>query len=273
MSYRAIGIYREPEFSPGKVQADAAILDASLAELAREGVEVEALTPSQFLDRPEIGADLVLAMCQSEAALRRLAEVERAGAVAINSALAIRNCYRDLLAPGLERAGVPTPVGALIRTDERLDQRALGGVDLDQPVFVKRGDLHALGADDVQRAVGRADVEDKLRGLARKGVRRAYVQQEYRGAVVKFYGVSGGSYFTVISSDGELPEIAMRELSEAAHKASAALGLEAWGGDAVINEDCFAIIDFNDWPSFSKVRHDAARAIARRGLSLLARAR
>ncbi len=101
MSYRAIGIYREPEFSPGKVQADAAILDASLAELAREGVEVEALTPSQFLDRPEIGADLVLAMCQSEAALRRLAEVERAGAVAINSALAIRNCYRDLLAPGL----------------------------------------------------------------------------------------------------------------------------------------------------------------------------
>jgi len=28
MSYRALGIYREPEFSPGKVEADAAILDA-----------------------------------------------------------------------------------------------------------------------------------------------------------------------------------------------------------------------------------------------------
>src|SRR5215472_11059602 len=157
MGYRAMGIYREPEFSPGKVGADAAIMDAALGELAREGVEVESLTPTQFLDRHEVRADLVFAMCQSESALQRLAEVERNGAVAINSALAIRNCYRDLLAPGLERAGVPTPVGALVRTDQRIEQRALGGIDLDRPVFVKRGDLHALAADDVQRALGKAE--------------------------------------------------------------------------------------------------------------------
>src|SRR5208282_1295269 len=216
MSYRAIGIYREPEYSPGKVEADAAILDASLAELSREGIETEALSPTEFLDRHEIQADLVLAMCQSESALRRLAEVERNGAVAINSALAIRNCYRDLLAPGLGRAGIPTPVGALVRTDQRIDQRALGGVDLDQPVFVKRGDLHALGADDVQRALGRQEVEAKLTSLARRGVLRAYVQQEYPGGVVKFYGVSGGSYFTALPENGELPEIAVRGLSDAA---------------------------------------------------------
>src|SRR5208282_5619602 len=212
MSYRAIGIYREPEYSPGKVEADAAILDASLAELSREGIETEALSPTEFLDRHEIQADLVLAMCQSESALRRLAEVERNGAVAINSALAIRNCYRDLLAPGLGRAGVPTPVGALVR----IDQRALGGVDLEQPVFVKRGDLHALGADDVQRAIGRQEVEAKLNSFARRGVRRAYLQQEYPGGVIKFYGVSGGSYFTALPESGELPEIAIRELSDAA---------------------------------------------------------
>ena len=273
MSYRAIGIYREPEFSPGKVAADAAILDAALAELARDGVEVEAMSPSEFLDRREVEADLVLAMCQSESALRRLAEVERNGAVAINSALAIRNCYRDLLAPGLGRAGVPTPVGALIRTDERLDRRTLGAIDLESPIFVKRGDLHALGEDDVQRVVGKAEVEAKLNDFARRGVRRAYLQQEYAGGVVKFYGVSGGGYFTALPADGEIPEAAVRDLSEAAQKASAALGLEAWGGDAVLNEGGFAIIDFNDWPSFSRVREAAARAIARRGLSLLARAR
>jgi hypothetical protein len=273
MSYRAIGIYREPEFSPGKVEADAAILEASLAELAREGIETEALTPVEFLDRAELKADLVLAMCQSEAALRRLAEVERTGAIAINSALSIRNCYRDLLAPGLGRAGVPTPVGALVRTDRPLDRGVLGGVDLDEPVFVKRGDLHALGADDVQRAIGKAEVEAMLSHLARKGVSRAYVQQEYPGEVVKFYGVSGGAYFTAIPTDGEIPEAAVRELSEAAQRASIALGLEVWGGDAVVNDDRFAIIDFNDWPSFSRVRAPAARAIARRALSLLARAR
>jgi len=273
MGYRAIGIYREPEFSPGKLAADAAILDAALAQLSREGLETEAMTPTNFLDRDEVEADLVLAMCQSESALRRLAEVERSGAVAINSALAIRNCYRDLLAPGLGRAGVPTPVGALVRTDQRLDRRALGAVDLDLPVFVKRGDLHALGEQDVQRAVGKAEVEARLNDFARRGVRHAYVQQEHLGALVKFYGVSGGAYFSALPADGEIPEAATRELAEAAQKASTALGLEAWGGDAVLNECGFAIIDFNDWPSFSRVRQPAARAIARRALSLLARAR
>ncbi len=43
MKRRAIGIYREVEFSPGKVEADAAILDAVLAELAAHGIETEAL--------------------------------------------------------------------------------------------------------------------------------------------------------------------------------------------------------------------------------------
>ena len=48
MSYRALGIYREPEFSPGKVEADAAILDATLLELKREGVEVQAIDAASF---------------------------------------------------------------------------------------------------------------------------------------------------------------------------------------------------------------------------------
>ncbi len=65
----------------------------------------------------------------------------------------------------------------------------------------------------------------------------------------------------------------MRALSEAATAAAGALGLEAWGGDAILNGDSFAIIDFNDWPSYSRVRAPAARAIARRAISLLGRPR
>ena len=45
---RALGIYREPEFSPGKVEADAAILDATMAELKREGVEIQTVDPVSF---------------------------------------------------------------------------------------------------------------------------------------------------------------------------------------------------------------------------------
>ena len=276
MSHRALGIYREPEFSPGKVEADAAILDAVLAELSRQGVATESIDAHAFAAAPAPApgsADLVLAMCQSENALRRLAEAERAGATVINSALAIRNCYRDLLAPGLARAGVPTPAGALVATAAALDARALAGIDLGAPVFIKRGDLHALGPEDVQRAVGRDDIEARLRTFARRAIRFAYVQQEFAGAVIKFYGVSGGSYFTALPETGEVPEAAVRALADAAHTAAAALGLEAWGGDAVLSGERFAIIDFNDWPSYSRVRSAAARAIARRALAMLSRPR
>ncbi len=272
MSYRALGIYREPEFSPGKVEADAAILDSVLAELAREGYETSTMDAQSFGMGAPVEADIILAMCQGEKALKRLAEVEQAGAITINSALAIRNCYRDLLASGLRQAGVPTPAGALIPTDGPIDLRRLVGMDLSSGVFVKRGDLHALAADDVQRIVGRAELESTLKGFASRGVPMAYVQQEAVGGVVKFYGVAGG-YFSALPEGDEIPEAAVRGLSEAAHRAAAALGLVAWGGDAVLSGDRFAIIDFNDWPSYGRVRAQAARAIAHHAISMMSRPR
>jgi glutathione synthase/RimK-type ligase-like ATP-grasp enzyme len=271
MSYRALGIYREPEFSPGKVDADAAIMDATLLELKREGVEIAAaIDAASFANAAPARADIILPMCQGARALKRLAEAEQAGAIAINSALSIRNCYRDLLAPGLERAGVPTPVGVLVATGAPLDARKLAGVDFSTGVFVKRGDLHALGPEDVQRATDRAGIESILANFAHRQIRFAYLQQEVAGRVVKFYGVSGGAYFSAHPEE-EVSEASVRALAEAASTAAAALGLEAWGGDAVLSGDRFAIIDFNDWPSYSRVRAPAARAIARRAMNLLNR--
>ncbi len=269
MSCRAIGIYREPEFSPGKVEADAAILDAAMAELEREGIETYTLDARAFAAAPPPPAELVFAMCQGADALKRLAELEQRGAIAINSALAIRNCYRDLLGLGLARAGVATPPAALIATSGALDLRALAGLDLSLAIYVKRGDLHALGPDDVQRVRGRPQLEAALQSFARRGIRRAYVQQEMAGRVVKFYGVSGGGYFAALADDGEVPEGAIPELAGAANRAAGALGVEVWGGDAVLGDGRFAIVDFNDWPSFSRVREPAARAIVRRALALL----
>ena len=42
-------------------------------------------------------------------------------------------------------------------------------------------------------------------------------------------------------------------------------------GDAIVKGDDFSIVDFNDWPSFSRVRKEAARAIARRSILRLRR--
>jgi glutathione synthase/RimK-type ligase-like ATP-grasp enzyme len=274
MKRRAIGVYREVEFSPGKVEADAAILDAVLAELGSHGIETAAFDAKTFAAGAAIAdAEIILAMCQSEAALRRLAELEAAGAVAVNSALAIRNCYRDLLGAGLTRAGIPAPDGVLLATAAPLDLRRLSSLDLDAGVFVKRGDLHALGPNDVQQVTGRAALTASLGDFAARGIAMVYVQQAANGHTVKFYGVSGAEYFNVVAQEGEVSEDVARALAEAAGIAATGLGLEAWGGDAIVDGDRFAIVDFNDWPSFSRVRAPAARAIARRALKLLARPR
>ncbi|MGH7865076.1 MAG: hypothetical protein ACREQB_08805 [Candidatus Binataceae bacterium] len=265
---RAIGIYREPEYSPGKVDDDAAILDAVLGELVSCEFETSRLTATQFAERGAPSADLLLAMCQGDHALQRLAEIARSGAVVINSALAIRNCYRDLLSAGLARAGVPVPPGLLVDSTGPLDRTALGGLELADGVYVKRGDLHALGPDDVQRVESAAQLDSVLRSFARRGIARACLQQEVKGRVVKFYGVSDQSYFAVIEDGGTVAAHVERRLGNDAQRAASALGLEVWGGDAVLCGDRFTIIDFNDWPSMSRVRHRAARAIAKRAMIL-----
>jgi hypothetical protein len=265
---KALGVYRETQFSPGKIEADAAILDSVLAELAAERFEVEAVDPVAFLDLPSSRYDLVLAMCQGGEALARLAMHQQAGSVVVNSALAIRNCYRDLLSAGLQRSGIPTPPGVLLGTEDSLDRRIPYGLDSAAGLYVKRGDLHALHDSDVVRVEGVDQLRAALMAFAARGIKLAYVQQGVAGSLVKFYGVSGGEYFATVADGYHLPDLLKLDLARAAATAADALGLEAWGGDAVVHEDGFKIIDFNDWPSFSRVRVDASRAIARRCLRL-----
>jgi glutathione synthase/RimK-type ligase-like ATP-grasp enzyme len=272
MNIRVMGVYRETEFSPGKAEADAAIIDAVLAHLDAAGARTSAIDASRFISEPLPEVRLVVAMCQGGPALSRLAAAEESGAVTINSALAIRNCYRDLLGTGLMRAGVPVPEGGLVRTSEPFDLKALRGLDLSSPMYVKRGDLHALGPNDVRRVEGLEQLEATLLRFSRRGVAAAYVQQEVTGEVVKFYGVGGGEYFSAVApGDGALGETAKLALAQAASQAASALGLEVWGGDAVVKGERFSIVDFNDWPSFERVRDEAARAIARRCTLLLRR--
>jgi len=271
MNLRILGVYREAEFSPGKAQADGAIIDTVLWELSAAGAETIAIDAVRFISDPLPDVHMVLAMCQGAQALSRLAALEESGAVTLNSALAIRNCYRDLLGAGLMRAGVPVPEGALVSTGTPLDLKPLRTLDLSAPMYVKRGDLHALGPGDVRRIEGLEQLEAMLLRFARRGVSSAYVQQEAVGEVVKFYGVGGGEYFSAIPPSDEISEASKLALSHAAGIAAHALGLEVWGGDAVIKGDRFSIIDFNDWPSFERVRNEAARAIARRCLMLIRR--
>jgi hypothetical protein len=272
MKIQVMGVYREPEYSPGKVEADTAILDAVLDQVRASGAQTTATDAAHFAAGEFPAPHLVLAMCQGQQGLARLAAAEETGAVVINSALAIRNCYRDLLGAGLMRSGVPVPAGVLVGTAAPLDLKLLRTIDLASPIYVKRGDLHALAPHDVKRVEGFEQLEATLAQFAERGVQLAFVQQEVAGDVVKFYGVSGGEYFAAITESGaHLTDAKKRALNQATAIAATALGLEVWGGDAIFTGNDFSIVDFNDWPSFSRVRADAARAISRRSLLHLRR--
>ena len=78
MNLRVVGVYREPEFSPGKIAHDAAIIDEVLTYLRLEGATTATMTAADFSAEPPQNADLVLAMCQGPAALSQLASMQQA---------------------------------------------------------------------------------------------------------------------------------------------------------------------------------------------------
>src|SRR5258708_40279715 len=133
-------------------------------------------------------------------------------------------------APGPGGAGWRPPAGVRVRTSEPLDPSKLAGVDLSAGVYVKRGNLHALAPEDVQHASDRAGIESILSDFARRGIRSAYVQQEVSGQLVKFYGVSGGNYFSAHPEEEEVPQASVRPPSVAPSTAAPPLRPEARGG-------------------------------------------
>jgi hypothetical protein len=245
-----IGIYREERFSPGKVEDDRAILDLVAAELRQGGLAVRMLDGDR-LPRLETRPELVFAMCQSAAALAWLDEAAARTKV-VNHPDAVRSCYRTNLLERLARAGVPQPRWAL--AGERLPS-ALG-----PGPWLKRGDVHAMEAADVRRVFTEDDWARMTRGFERRGIGRAVVQEHVEGAVYKFYGVKGG-FFQAYGLAADQEERAAR----LAERGALALGLEVYGGDGVCSADgSLTLIDFNDWPSFSRCRTDASRAIGQR---------
>jgi len=199
---------------------------------------------------------LVFAMCQSQEALTWL---DRAAArsIVVNHPDAIRGCYRVNLVERLARAAVPQPRWAL--AGRRFPDELGAGP------WLKRGDVHAMQAGDVRRVFSTQEWATIAADFQRRGIRQAIVQQHLDGAVYKFYGVKGG-FFRAYG----LPDAQEASAAELARRAADAIGLEVYGGDGVATPDgALALIDVNDWPSFSRCRAEAGIAIGRRLLQLL----
>lgn len=248
-----VGIVREPEYSPGRVEDDAAILERTRDALADRGLTLT-LGGRELLSHATPTA--VLAMCQSASALRTLDGLSATIPI-VNSPSAIRGCYRHETVRRLAGTGVPFPATHLVSTTDRGTLR-----DAIAPCWVKRGDVHAMAADDVVFADTAAKVNAALDDFASRGIARAALQADVAGVVVKFYGVVDGRFFRCFTQKAEIPA-PLPTLWNAALSGARALGLEIFGGDLVVDSQGRPVlVDINDWPSFARCRDEAAEAIA-----------
>ena len=255
-----LGIYREHLYSPGKVQADAAVLDAALSALSGMGFKIES-SGAEFLDSSAPRPETVLSMAQSDRVLSIMDQWCDNGSRVINSAQSIRNCYRKPLMQRLVQAGVPVPPGYLVEIDNAGSDE-LGGFP--NRLWLKRRDVHAIQEGDVAAVASAECLFSALKHFREIGVRDLLVQDHVEGPVVKFYGVGQQRFFRAyLESSGEEVTSRMDHLRAVAARAAAVIGVEVYGGDAVLTEGGGPVlIDFNDWPSFSRCSQSAGHAIA-----------
>ncbi len=277
---RCWGIYREAAHSPGRVGDDAAIMDRVREAIAARGLEVELLDAEAFDPAIATPGANIFAMCERAEILDQLATACQAGAIVVNSPNAIRNTYRYRMVELFARHHVPSPASQIIASNARNPPPR-------SCVWVKRYDFHATQSDDVMYAASEEGWREALDRFAARGIPFVVVQEHVRGDLVKFYGVANGSgeasssawFEWFYHSDKGMIGYAFdaARLRELAHGAAAALGVDIFGGDAIIRPDGEpVVIDLNAWPSYALYRDRAAEAIAdclvnrfRRGLRVL----
>ncbi len=273
---RLLGVYREAAHSPGRVGDDARVLERVAERLRSAGCEVVLVGPDALADAV-CGSvpDLVFAMCEQASALEVLEGLAPKGVRFVNEVGAIRNTFRDRMLPRLAALGDAFPPSRLVPTAGSDDPAAGAAYDGLGPVWVKRGDFHQTRAGDVTFAADGDQVAHALLALARRDVENAVVQVHVPGDLVKFYGVGLGAddWFCHFHHAGQrlagTPYEGAR-LAALARRAAGLLGLEVYGGDAIVRADGgLVVIDVNTWPSFALVREEAAERIAAHLLSRL----
>lgn len=264
---KALGIYRELQNSPNRESDDALILKAVMDQLSILKTECVVMTPEEFDAADVEGFDLIVPMCETYPRLMRLKKIEaESGVVVVNPADSVLGCYRTRMLASFAR----TPGLSYPATEVRPTASAgrAPAFEAKSGWWLKRGDVHNTCAYDVVFARDWAEADAVRREFQSREIKDMAVQRHEDGDLIKFYGVGPGQWFTWFYHD---PSTARRlpfeieDLAAQAELAAAAVKVEVFGGDAIITpEGKIYVIDINSWPSFARVRPEAAVQIARR---------
>ena len=266
-------IQRAACYSPNSEEKDLAILQEvgcffDDAKIIGEGEFIENFsTDNQLISAESVGFVNeyyhIISMARSPKALDCLEQLEQRGIRVLNSSVGVRACQRSNVDKVMRENHLPLP------PDKG-----------DDGYWVKRADAAAQSKEDVCFCHDWAEVEKIKSTFMQRGITDIVTQAHVKGDVVKFYGVEGTNFFRYYYSGDDTetkfgdeerngkPQyypFSSSDLQADAEKLACLLQTPIYGGDAIIHEDgSYVIIDFNDFPSFSKCRKEAAKAIFER---------
>lgn len=261
MKLKMAGISRQAEYSPNHVENDSLILRATAEVLQGLDVEVIFYGEGEVLNS-NFKEELIFSMAQGPEAIERLLEIESKGSFIINSPKAVKNCYRINMVKLLPENGIPFPKSIEVKINPELDVN-LNGFDLHK-FWIKRGDVHAVHREDVTLVYSKEENKSVMKEFYRRGIKTVILQEHLEGDVIKFYAVRDSGFFNWYYLNGRYhTKFDLDKLIELASSSADILGLDIYGGDAIVSPDgSISIIDMNDWPSFAPVRDDAKKHIA-----------
>ncbi|MFZ4454779.1 MAG: NTP transferase domain-containing protein [Bacteroidales bacterium] len=265
-------IRRSPEFSPNSVENDAAIFEAVVAKLRNLGYVVNEYEENRFIHKYE-DEKVVLHMARRWKTLAKLMNLEEKGVKVFNSANAVVECDRFNMTIALLTAQIPYPETVILMSDEK---DVLQKVPFEK-MWVKRADGHTTSKEDVCFVDNISELPTVLLQFANRGIKKVVVNRHLEGNLVKFYGVSDTDFFhwfyplevnhskfgqEIVNGHNPQLKFDQNRLETICREASLALGLQIWGGDAIVSADGqIHVIDFNDFPSFRPFREEAAEAM------------
>ena len=205
----------------------------------------------------------IISMARSTKALECLEQLEQSGIQVLNPSAGVWACQRSNVDKVMRENHLPLP------PDKG-----------DDGYWVKRADTTAQSKEDVCFCHDWSEVEKIKSTFMQRGITDVVTQAHVKGDVVKFYGVEGTGFFRYYYSGDDTEtkfgdeerngkpqyySFSSSNLQADAEKLACLLQTPIYGGDAIVREDgSYVIIDFNDFPSFSKCRKDAAKAIFER---------
>ena len=205
----------------------------------------------------------IISMARSTKALECLEQLEQSGIQVLNPSAGVWACQRSNIDKVMRENHLPFP------PDEGNDG-----------YWVKRADASAQSKEDVCFCQDWTEVENVKSAFMQRGIINIVIQAHVKGDVVKFYGVEDTDFFRYYYSGDDTetkfgdeerngkPQyypFSSSNLQADAEKLACLLQTPIYGGDAIVREDgSYVIIDFNDFPSFSRCREEAAKAIVGR---------